>query len=212
MSTNFFFEIAYLVKADTISWNFYPSSKDSTKDKKEDRVLLVNALQRKNLMNDFLRWKSNLVELETIDNPLEFFNIDDFVKFYAGEFIGEFVITEKDEIEPLSFAQKSRIIGLISKQSKFLDNEISTTTEMYPEKLNDLKVSKDVLEQILIDMPRMTVSEVKRNLALPLGAIRKWCEDKYIAFLLRDKESDYELSRSLGSFIGGLFGVPKIGD
>jgi len=210
IDTSFFIELDYLLKGDVISWRFYPQAKNSTKEKKIDWRSLETVLKGNILLNQLRTWKNIIAEIESLENPLEFFAIDDFIKFYAGEFIDEIVINEQDEKLPLSSSNKEKVINLIAKQSEFLEIEISEIEDSSSEKYNDLLISQKILGEIQENISRKTVAEIKRNWSISLGAIRKWCEDKYLKFLAADKSSNYELSRSLGSFIGGLFGFPRL--
>jgi hypothetical protein len=208
--TLFFFEIEYLLKGDLINWKFYPESKNSTKEKKYDRTVISSVLKSNSLLGHLRLWKNNISEIEQLENPLDYFSVDSFIKFYAGEFIEEFDIGEQDEMLPLPQSKRDMVISLINIQAEFLGSEISEIDDKSSEKYNDLVVSKNILVEIQENISRMTVAEIKRNWAISLGAIRKWCENKYVEFLMADKNTKYELSRSLGSFIGGLFGIPRL--
>ena len=208
--TLFFFEIEYLLKGDLINWKFYPESKNSTREKKYDRTAISSVLKSNSLLSHLRLWKNNISEIEQLENPLDFFSVDSFIKFYAGEFIEEFEVDEQDEMFPLAKPKRDKVISLINIQTEFLESEISEISDVSSEKYNDLLLSKNILVEIQENISRMTVAEIKKNWAFSLGAIRKWCENKYIKFLMADKNSKYELSRSLGSFIGGIFGIPRL--
>lgn len=208
--TSFFFEIEYLLKVDLISWKFYPESKNSTKEKIYDRTIFEPVLKNNSLLSHLRLWKNNISEIDSLENPLDYFSVDNFIKYCAGEFIEEFDIHEQDEMLPLSHSNQKKVIYLINKQTEFLEIEISEISDSSSEKYNDLLISKKILVEIQENISRMTIAEIKRNWAFSLGAIRKWCESQYIKVLMADKSSNYELSRSLGSFIGGIFGIPKL--
>lgn len=211
-NTTFFFEIDYLLKGDFINWKFYPFAKNSTKEKITERIILDNAIKKNELLSDLRLWRNNIIEIDKLENPLDFFKTDNFIKFYASEFIEEFNIEEQDEKSPLPTQYRKKILELLNKQIEFIKIELSGIEDIDSEKYQDLTTSQELLSEISENIPRMTIADIKRNWAIPLGAIRKWCEDQYLKFLILDNNSDYKLSRSLGSFIGGLFNLPQLED
>lgn len=208
--TTFYFELEYLLFADLISWKYFPRAANSTRVAKNERTSLESVLRNNKLLTHLRKWKNNLVEIESLENPLGFFITDDFIKFYAGEFIEEIVVHEQDEKLPLSYSNREKVIYFITKQIEFLKTEISEIKDLSSEKYNDLIVSQKILNEIQENISRMTVADIKRNWSISLGAIRKWCENQFINFLDADRNSKYDISRSLGSFVGGLFGIPKL--
>lgn len=208
--TNFFFEIEFIPLQDYVKWSYYPHSTNSTKEKKRDIALLAEVIKRNELLDNLRQWKYIINETDELENPLNFFKTDPFIKFYAGEFIEEIQIDEEDKNRPLTSKQRAEFIELIKKQSDFLAIELSNIKDDTSEKFQDLTTSQRILTELSENIPRMTTAQVKQNWAISLGAIRKWCEDQFIKFLNIDKNTKYDLSRSLGSFIGGVFGIPKL--
>lgn len=117
---------------------------------------------------------------------------------------------ESDFRTPLSSALQILAIDMVDKQLEFISNEISVLGGDDPEKKNDLMIAKNILDKMKSDIPRMTIAEIKKSWSISLGAIRKWCGEKFVTFLKIDKSNGYDVSRMIGSFIGGALGIPKI--
>ncbi|MCT8339727.1 hypothetical protein MG296_06655 [Flavobacteriaceae bacterium TK19130] len=208
-NTSYYFEIDYVVKADKISWKQYPYSSSSTKPRNRSRVA-VNTNSTKELKSHFAAWISIISKTKKLENPLEYFQLDHFVEFYSYEVIEQIPTTENEVKFPLTSEKQNIAIDLISKQTKFIDKELSKINDKNSEEYFDFEFAKYNLINLKKELPRMTVSEVKQKWALSFGVIMKWAGDRFLKFIKIDKETGFDLSRAIGSFIGGVFGIPKL--
>lgn len=208
--TDFYFNIYFTTTSDLIYWTYYPYTKASTKPTSVAQANTIDHGVFSRLMESLINWKQYIENYKDVENPIKFFSVDDFIKFYSDEILVEIPEFENESKFPLSSVRQVKALKLIERQIEFLDNEINNVQDHTSEIYYDLINSKKLIEKVREDMPRITATELKKNWAISLGYIKKWCTEKFISFLKIDKETDNELSRTLGSFIGGLFGVPKI--
>jgi hypothetical protein len=207
---NFYFIIYFITGSDLIHWKYYPYNKTSTKSTTVGQASTSDPSVFSRLLSTLISWKQLIENYKTIENPINFFLVDDFIKFYSDEILEEIPENETENKFPLSSAKQIKALKLIELQIQFLDREIINTEDQSSEKYNDLVNSKKLIEKIRENLPRLTASEVKKNWSISLAGIKKWCGEKFIQFLKLDKESGHDLSRTLGSFIGGIFGIPKL--
>ena len=207
--TNFYFEIHFLVVGDYIDWNFYPHKEDSTRKYARTRTELTTNIYTE-LGSALHKWKEMVTNIYELKNPFEYFDTDNFIEFYSGEILEQIPTTEEEENYPLSSAKRKLAIELIDKQTKFIKKELSAVTDVNSDKYYDLLLAEKNLNELKEDLPRMTVAEVKRKWSISLGVIMKWCSNKFIKFTKMDGISGNDVSRTIGSFIGGVFGIPKI--
>ncbi len=139
-----------------------------------------------------------------------YFIIDNIIQFYSGEFLELVPIIEAEEKFPLSSRKQKLALKLIDDQCDFIDSQIKEISNTDSEEFNDLTIAKNILNEMKIKLPRMTIAEVKRNWSISFGAIQKWCGEKFIQFLKIDKANSHDISRTIGSFVGGVLGIPKI--
>lgn len=209
-NSNFFFEINFIVSKDIINWKFYPYNGTSTKPTAIGETNSNDSSVYTRLSNSLRSWLKIVTTVLQTENPLAFFEVDDFIRFYSNEILDEIPITEEENKFPLSSEKQKIAIDLINIQEKFLKKEIESIEDKTSEKYHDLQLSKKLIEKIKEELPRTTAAEVKRNWTISLGSIKKWCGEQFIKFLIADKQTNYDLSRTLGSFLGGVFGIPKI--
>lgn len=209
-NTDFYFHIYFTLVSDLIYWQYYPYSNTSTKPTSVAQSSSNSSTIYKSLSDTLILWKKLCEDFRSIENPIKFFQIDDYIKFYADEILVELPENETDSKLPLSSLKQSMAIKLLNLQIQFLDTEINGIEDLKSEKYKDLFFAKKLLEKIKEDLPRTTTSDVKKNWIISLACIKKWCFDKFLAFLSADKNSHYDLSRTLGSFIGGIFNIPKL--
>lgn len=209
-NVNFYFIIYFIIGTDLIHWKYYPYNKTSTQPTTVGQVSTIDTAVFSRLMSTLISWKQLIENFRTIENPIKFFLVDDFVKFYSDEILDEMPENETEIRFPLSSAKQIKALQLIDLQIKFLDSEIINIEDHTSEKYKDLVNSKKLIEKIREDLPRITAAEVKKNWSISLAIIKKWCFEKFVLFLKMDKKNNYDLSRTLGSFIGGLFGFPKL--
>lgn len=209
-NSNIFFDINFIVSRDIIHWKFYPYNNTSTKPTSIGETNANDSKVYIQLLDSLKSWLKIVKTVLQIDNPLTFFEIDDFIRFYSNEILEENPISEEESKFPLSSERQRKAIELINIQQKFLLNEIEGIEDKTSEKYHDLELSRKLIEKIKEELPRTTVADIKRNWAISLGSIKKWCSEKFIQYLIADKQTNYDLSRTLGSFIGGIFGIPKI--
>lgn len=210
-NTDFYFQITYYKSSNLISWEYYPGLKTSVNSTKFNSLKSRAEIYSK-MRSSLIRWEQNIRESSSIGNPLAFFEHDNFIEFYSTEILEEIPITEEEKRFPLSSPKRAQAIALISIQTKFLEKELEQIEDKTSEEYRDLELSKNLLVKIKEELPRTTAAEVKRNWSLSLAFITKWCGDKFRKFLIADKQNGFDFSRSLGSFIGGVFGIPKIGE
>ena len=208
--TDFLFEINYIFDSNQINCSYYPGSTNSISKQSVEWTSLAEAVSKGIISNHIKLWKSLLDQIFNLKNPLDFFKIDNFIEFYAGEFIQDFPISKEDEIKPFTALQQQKLLEFIDLQSKFIDLELSNPASVSSEKKQDLTNAQKIIFDIQENITRMTAAQVKRNMAFSLAAIRKWCEHQLINFLVTDKAYENQISRSLGSFVGGLLGIPPI--
>lgn len=209
-NTDYYFNIFFTTTTDLIYWTYYPYARTSTNSTSVAQVNISNSGVLPNLMNSLINWKQHIEDFKCVDNPINYFLVDDFIKFYSDEIQEEIPEIENESIYPLSSAKQVKALNLIELQIEFINNEINDIGDQTSEKYYDLINSKKLIERIKEDLPRITVAELKRNWSISLAGIKKWCNEKFLQFLNMDKETEYDLSRSLGSFIGGILGVPKL--
>jgi hypothetical protein len=209
-NTNLYFEIEYIFKSEYISWKYYPYQKHTTKEKNRPKKIIEEKNTFEELISSLRHWKNNLIAINELENPLEYFKADNLIKFYAGEVLDIIQITELDKKVPLSSKMQPLILKIIEKQKKFIAEEISNLKDEETEKKNDLIVANGFLDNMKENISRMTVAEVKNSWAITFGAIRKWCGEKFLDFVEFDKKNDNDISRMIGSFMGGFFGMPKL--
>jgi hypothetical protein len=208
-NTSFYFEINFVLEGDFIDWNFYPHRQDSTKKYSRARIGVTSNVYSE-LKNALTNWKKIITNISQLKNPLEYFDSDNFIEFYSGEILEQIPTTEEEEKYPLSSAKRKLAIELIDKQTKFIKKELSAVKDVNSDKYYDLLLAEKNLNELKEDLPRMTVAEVKRKWSISLGVIIKWCSGKFIKFTKMDGVSGHDISRTIGSFIGGVFGIPKI--
>ena len=209
--STFLFSIFFILDVDKIRWKFYPHNITSTRatnfsEKDSNSNGTFNQLK-----NSFTTWKNIIIQVRELQNPFDYFKVDKFLKFYSDEIITDLPITEDQNLLPMSSEKQKVAVKLLSQQKEFLQNELNEIVDKDSEKYADLNLAKSFVEKIEEELPRLTEEEVKRNWAISLAGIKKWCENKFLTFLSADKNTDYNLSRSLGSFIGGAFGFPNLG-
>ncbi|MGE0020711.1 MAG: hypothetical protein AB7S72_13650 [Draconibacterium sp.] len=209
-NSNLFFDINFIVSRDLIHWKFYPYNNTSTKPTTIGETNANDSKVYNQLLDSLKSWLKIVKTVLQLDNPLTFFEIDDFIKFYSNEILDEIPISDEENKFPLSSEGQKKAIDLINIQEKFLIIEIEEIEDKTSEKYHDLELSRKLIEKIKEELPRTTVADLKRNWAISLGSIKKWCSEKFIQYLIADKQTNYDLSRTLGSFIGGVLGIPKI--
>ncbi|PKG50333.1 hypothetical protein [Olleya sp. 1-3] len=207
--SNFFFEINFVIDGDYIGWNYYPETKDSSKKTTQKRILF-DKKSSSQLATDLTKWEENIILTDKLDNPLDFFIKDRIIEFYSNEIQQKMTFNEFEDELPLASEKQELAIILIEKQEKFLEIELKEIEDKTSEKYQDLNKAKENLEELKENMSRMTVSEVKYKWSLSFGTIIKWSKKKFTSFMNIDKASGNDISRLIGSFLGGVFGVPKI--
>tara|TARA_B100001778_G_C18537243_1_gene606499 strand:+ start:144 stop:989 length:846 start_codon:yes stop_codon:yes gene_type:complete len=206
--SSFYFEINVLLIGDYIDWKFYPNEQESTKPSSRSRSAISKEVYT-DLESKLIGWKDVITKVTELKDPLEFFNSDNFIEFYSQEILEFFPTTDEDEKYPLSSKKQKLATELIDKQSKFILKELSQIQNKESDKYYDLSRANRNLLELKEDIKVMTVEEVKRKWSLSLGAIVKWCRDKFIKYLKLDSANGHDVSRAFGSFIGGVFGIPK---
>lgn len=209
-NSDFFFAIFFTVSRDLINWKYYPYNNTSSRPTSTKENDSNDASVYKRLLSALKSWLQLVTNLIEIENPLRFFEIDDFIRFYSDEILTDFPISDEEKKFPLSSKKQQKAIDLINIQEKFIEKEIEKIEDKTSEKYQDLDLSRKLLERIKEEIPRKTAAEIKRNWSISLGGIKKWCSEKFIQFLIVDKQSNFDLSRTVGSFMGGVFGIPKI--
>lgn len=207
-STDDYFMIEFIPKKDIIGWKYFPKNKMSSNGASVNLTAGSPNLYA-SLLSALNQWNVHVAQRINLENPLIYFDSDRFIRFYSAEILNEIKIKDSDKNYPVPFHQQEGIIEQLKVQTELLDSQIKIS-EDNPEKLNDLKVSKEIAEKMIEELPRMTIEEVKVNWSLSLGGVLKWCGDKLLNVINLDSKNGNNISRSLGSFIGGLLGVPKI--
>jgi hypothetical protein len=208
--TEYFFSINFLKKRDLISWKFLPQNRTSTILYQSSHGDSNDSVVYNRLINDLNKWKGFVLEAYKIENPIDFFDIDNFIKFYSDEILAEYEPTPDELKYPLSTDKQLRAIELLNKQAEFIDQELREIEDNTSEQYNDLSHAKILTERIKENISRTTEAEVRRNWSISLAYIRKWCGEKFLQFLMLDKSTNYDLLRTLGSFMGGAIGIPKL--
>lgn len=208
-NSNFIFEINFIVNAGFIDWNYYPETENSSK-KTVQRRIDFNKVASIRLANSFVKWKENISLIDQLENPIDFFSKDKVIEFYSNEVQQKMHFNESENELPLASEKQELAITLIEKQEKFLQLELKKTEDKTSEKYQDLEKASNNLKELKENMPQMTVSEVKQKWSLSFGTIIKWSKKKFIEFMNIDKANGNDISRLIGSFLGGVFGVPKI--
>ncbi|MRT92277.1 hypothetical protein [Ancylomarina sp. 16SWW S1-10-2] len=208
-NSSFSFEINFIIDGDYIDWNYYPNAKDSSK-KTNQKKLIFNQKICDQLKADLEKWKENISIINELVNPIDFFLKDKIIEFYSKEVQEKMPFNEYEEEFPLSSEKQDLAVVLIDKQVKFLEQELKSIKDKTTEKYQDLNNAKANLSELKEDMSQMTISEVKRKWSLSFGTIIKWSKKKFIQFMSFDKASGNDISRLIGSFLGGVFGVPKL--
>ena len=208
-NTSLFFEINFIIDGDYIDWNYYPETKDSSKRTAQKRIAFNNKTAEL-LLSELMKWEENISLISNLENPLEFFSKDKIIEFYSNEVHQKMTFNEHEEELPLASEKQELAITLIERQEKFLEIELKNIEDKTSEKYNDLKQAKDNLKELKENMSQMTVSEVKQKWSLSFGTIIKWSQKSFITFMNIDKASGNDISRLIGSFVGGVFGIPKI--
>jgi hypothetical protein len=208
-NTNFFFEINFIVNGDYIDWNYYPETENSTKKTIKSRSAFNNIVSKK-LANELVKWEEHILLLDKLENPIDFFTKDKIIEFYSNEIQEKMSFNQSENEFPLPTEKQELAIILIEKQEEFLQIELKETVDKTSEKYQDLKKANDNLIELKENMSQMTVSEVKQKWSSSFGTIIKWSKNKFITFMNIDKASGNDISRLIGSFLGGVFGVPKI--
>tara|TARA_B110000879_G_scaffold6_1_gene6 strand:+ start:447 stop:1244 length:798 start_codon:yes stop_codon:yes gene_type:complete len=208
-NSEFFFEINFLINGDYIDWNYYPNVKDSSKKSNQGRIAFDQKIYDR-LKSDLEKWEKNILVVNELSNPVEFFTKDKIIEFYSKEIIEKIPFNEYEEEFPLHSDKQDLAIILIDKQIKFIETELKGIKDKSSEKHQDLTNAKTNLSELKENMSQMTISEVKKKWSLSFGTIIKWLKAKFIQFLNIDKASGNDISRLIGGFIGGVFGVPKV--
>lgn len=208
-NSDFFFEINFVIEGDYIDWKYYPETEDSSKKTTQRRT----SFSKKTLdllESELMKWKKNISLITKLENPLEFFSKDKIIEFYSNEVQQKMTFNEFEEELPLSSEKQELAIILIEKQEKFLNIELKNIEDKTSDKYQDLNKAKENLKELKENIPQMTVSEVKRQWSLSFGTIIKWAKNKFVVFMNIDKASGNDISRLIGSFVGGIFGIPKV--
>lgn len=206
-NTEFYFKIDFVTEKDYINWDFYPNLKTSTK-KKEKGTVVTNESIYQELIKNLTHWNSKLTDIYSLENPMNFFS-DKFIEVYAYEVLEEIETVNHENEIPLPSKKQEKALLLLDKHKKFIEIEIKSSNGN-SEKIKDLEIAKKNITEIEENITRMTISEVKYKWAIAFGVIIKWSAEKFLKFVKLDRASGQDISRMLGSFIGGIFGVPKI--
>jgi hypothetical protein len=210
-NSKYFFNISFVDKLDKINWKYYPYNNTSTMPKSNGSSDSNGDGIYERLGKTLSLWRDIVSKVHELENPIDYFKVDKFIKFYSDEILIDFPVTEEQKQFPISSSKQEKAILLLAKQKEFLQKELEDLKDKSSEKYSDLKFSHSLVEKIEEELPRLTEEEVKRNWSISLGGIKKWCADKFFDFLIVDKASNYNFSRSLGSFFGGVFGAPNLG-
>jgi hypothetical protein len=206
-NTEFYFKVNFITEKDYINWDFYPNLETSTK-KKEKGTTTTTENTYKELTENLTHWNSKLKDIYSLENPMIFFT-DKFIENYAFEILEE-VETVNHEYEiPLPSKKQKMALLLLEKHKEFIEIEMENSKEN-SEKIKDLEVAKKNITEIEGNITRMTISEVKQKWSIAFGVIMKWSAEKFVKFVKIDKATGQDISRMLGGFIGGVFGIPKI--
>lgn len=209
IKNSLFFEINFIIDVDYIDWNYYPETKDSSKKTVQKRIAF-NDKTAELLLSELIKWEGNISLINNLKNPFEFFNKDKIIEFYSNEVHQKMTFNEHEDELPLASEKQEMAIVLIEKQEKFLEIELKNIDDNTSEKYKDLKYAKDNLNELKENMSQMTVSEVKKKWSLSFGTIIKWSKRNFITYMHIDKASGNDISRLIGNFVGGVFGIPKI--
>ncbi|CAM3620059.1 hypothetical protein FLGE108171_06455 [Flavobacterium gelidilacus] len=207
--TNFFFEINFIIDVDLIYWQYYPETKDSSK-KTSQRKILFDKKSSSQLETELTKWEENISLIDKIENPLNFFSKDKIIEFYSKEIQQKISFNEFEDELPLASEKQELAIILIEKQEEFLEVELIEIEDITSQKYKDLSKAKDNLKELKENISQMTISEVKHKWSLSFGTIIKWSKNKFIIFMKIDKATGNDISRLIGSFLGGVFGIQKI--
>lgn len=207
--TGFVFNVGYVIKKDFMSWSFYPHSELSSSSTARSLVTASENIYRA-LNIAFDQWLSIILKTEILPNPLEHFKVDRFIKSYASEVLSHLSISPEEETAPVSIQNQHRLKVFFDKQLKFIELELKEEENENSEKSEDFKVAKTLLLEMKEEIPRMTAAEVKQKFTLSIAIIMKWCLDKFLLFIKLDSKQANDISRAIGSFVGGLLGIPKI--
>jgi hypothetical protein len=210
-NSNYFFKIFFVDRMDKINWQYYPYNNTSSNPTSTGATDSNGEGIYNKLWKSLSLWKEIISKVYELENPIDYFKVDKFIKFYSDEIIADYPTTGKQTQLPMSSEKQEKAKILLAKQKEFLQKEIEDLNDKSPEKYSDLKFVLSLVEKIEEELPRLTEAEVKQNWSISLGGIKKWCADKFFDFLIADKESNYNFSRSLGSFFGGVFGAPNLG-
>lgn len=210
-NSDFFFQIYFVVALDNINWKYYPTNNTSTKPTITSQTDSGSNGAFTRLFNTLTQWKNFISTVTELDNPIEYFKVDKFLKFYSSEIIDEFPITDEPKQLPMPSERQKKAIKLLEVQKEFIQLELEDEKDAGSDKYVDLNMAKELIEKIEEELPRLTEAEVKQNWSISLAGIKKWCENKFFIFLAEDKKLDYSFSRSFGSFVGGAFGLPNLG-
>jgi hypothetical protein len=135
-NSEFFFEINFIIDGDYIDWNYYPNAKDSSKKANQNR-LAFNQKVCDQLKVDLEKWERNIIIVNELSNPLEFFSKDKIIEFYSKEVREKMPFNEYEEEFPLSSDKQDLAIILIDKHVKFLEIELKATKDKTSEKYQD---------------------------------------------------------------------------
>lgn len=203
-----YFSISFVPRFDYLSYNFYPNDVTSSKTKTTQRHAFDQKMLAE-LEKNLKVWQANLVELINLKDPLDFFN-DTFIESYSAEiidFVGE--NPEKDHF-PLTIEKQLKVIDLINEQTKFVQAQIEEIEDIKSEKFIDLNLSLSELEYIKENLPRMTSKDLKERWSSTFAVLIKWCGNQLATWAKIDAQNDGNISRSIGSLIGGIFGIPRL--
>ncbi|QZK89860.1 hypothetical protein K5V07_04910 [Flavobacterium sp. CHNK8] len=203
-----FFTIVFNPVVDYLSYNYYPNDIASSKTKKTARHAYDQKMLEE-LERNMEVWKNNLVELVNLKDPLDFFK-DTFIESYSAEIIDFVGGNSEMDYFPLSMAKQLKVIELIKEQQTFVEKQLNEIEDTSSEKFQDLNTSLIELEYIKENLPRMTNKDLKERWSSTFAVLIKWCGKQLAAWAKVDAENDGNISRSIGSLIGGIFGVPKI--
>lgn len=210
-NSSYFFHINFVVELDLINWKYYPHNNTSTKTTTSSQINSNDNGAYKRLLNALQLWKNKVINVIEIEDPIDYFRVDKFIKFYSSEIIDEYPITEEQKQLPMPSERQKKALRLLGVQREFIQSELEDEKDINSDKYIDLNLAKELIEKIEEELPRLTEAEVKQNWSISLAGIKKWCENKFLTFLAADNNNDYSLSRSLGSFVGGALNLPNFG-
>ena len=155
------------------------------------------------LNNDFKQWLKLVIEDMEIESPLETLS-DPIIKFYANEIIEDIEFFNDDKL-PFSSKYHSKIHQLLNSHERFISDELKNENESEnPElsKINELGLALEITNRLNQDLPRLTKTEILNNWSIVLSVIKKWSYKAFLAYLRIDQNTEYRLSKSIGSLFG----------